>query len=69
VRLTGQDSGRGTFFHRHAVLHNQSDGDVFIPLAHVADDERAFTVTDSVLSEEAVMGSSTATARRRPTAW
>jgi 2-oxoglutarate dehydrogenase E1 component len=55
VRLIGQDTRRGTFFHRHAALFNQSNGDVFIPLAHVADDERAFIVTDSVLSEEAVL--------------
>ena len=56
VRLTGQDSGRGTFFHRHAVLHNQADGNQHVPLEHVADRANAFTVTDSLLSEEAVMG-------------
>ncbi|MEL6449229.1 MAG: 2-oxoglutarate dehydrogenase E1 component [Pseudomonadota bacterium] len=56
VRLTGQDSGRGTFFHRHAVLHNQADGSEYIPLRHIADREHDFTVTDSYLSEEAVMG-------------
>ncbi len=56
VRLTGQDSGRGTFFHRHAVLHGQQAGQEYIPLQHVADRENAFTVTDSFLSEEAVMG-------------
>jgi len=56
VRLTGQDSGRGTFFHRHAVLHNQSDGSLFVPLQHISDDQPRFTVTDSLLSEEAVMG-------------
>jgi 2-oxoglutarate dehydrogenase E1 component len=56
VRLTGQDSGRGTFFHRHAVLHDQATGRRYIPLAHLAPNQAKFTVTDSVLSEEAVMG-------------
>ncbi len=56
VRLTGQDSGRGTFFHRHAVLHDQTSGRRFVPLQHIASDQPRFTVTDSVLSEEAVMG-------------
>ncbi|HEX7031019.1 MAG TPA: 2-oxoglutarate dehydrogenase E1 component [Gammaproteobacteria bacterium] len=56
VRLTGQDSGRGTFFHRHAVLHDQADKEVFVPLATLADEKARFTVVDSLLSEEAVMG-------------
>ena len=56
VRLTGQDSGRGTFFHRHAVLHDQATGRRYVPLQHVASNQPTFTVTDSVLSEEAVMG-------------
>jgi 2-oxoglutarate dehydrogenase E1 component len=56
VRLTGQDSGRGTFFHRHAVLHDQFSGRRFVPLQHLATNQPTFTVTDSVLSEEAVMG-------------
>jgi 2-oxoglutarate dehydrogenase E1 component len=56
VRLTGQDSGRGTFFHRHAVLHDQSSGRCYVPLQHLGPDQPNFTVTDSVLSEEAVMG-------------
>jgi 2-oxoglutarate dehydrogenase E1 component len=56
VRLTGQDSGRGTFFHRHAVLHDQTTGDRYTPLQHLSDNQPTFTVTDSVLSEEAVMG-------------
>src|SRR5690625_4932154 len=60
IRLSGQDSGRGTFTHRHSVLHDQSrerwnDG-VYIPLQHVADNQAPFTVIDSVLSEEAVVG-------------
>ena len=56
VRLTGQDSGRGTFFHRHAVLHDQLTGRSYVPLQHLATNQPTFTVTDSVLSEEAVMG-------------
>lgn len=56
VRLTGQDTGRGTFFHRHAVLHNQKDGTTYIPLQHLAANQKLFTVVDSLLSEEGVMG-------------
>jgi 2-oxoglutarate dehydrogenase E1 component len=56
IRLTGQDSGRGTFFHRHAVLHEQSTGECYVPLQHLAERQPAFQVTDSVLSEEAVLG-------------
>ncbi len=56
IRLTGQDSGRGTFFHRHAVLHDQATGRTYEPLQHIATNQPQFTVTDSVLSEEAVMG-------------
>jgi 2-oxoglutarate dehydrogenase E1 component len=56
VRLTGQDSGRGTFFHRHAVLHDQATGRRYLPLQHVASEQPTFRVIDSVLSEEAVMG-------------
>ena len=56
VRISGQDSGRGTFFHRHAVLHDQNTGRRFVPLQHVRDGQPRFTVIDSVLSEEAVVG-------------
>ncbi|PVV27594.1 MAG: 2-oxoglutarate dehydrogenase E1 component, partial [gamma proteobacterium symbiont of Ctena orbiculata] len=56
VRLSGQDSGRGTFFHRHAVLHNQADGESLIPLQHLTPDQADFLVIDSLLSEEAVLG-------------
>ncbi len=56
VRLCGQDSGRGTFFHRHAVLHDQETDRQYIPLQHVKDGQPRFTVIDSVLSEEAVLG-------------
>jgi 2-oxoglutarate dehydrogenase E1 component len=55
-RLVGQDSGRGTFFHRHAVLHNQVNNREYIPLQQLADRNNAFRVIDSLLSEEAVLG-------------
>jgi 2-oxoglutarate dehydrogenase E1 component len=56
VRLSGQDSGRGTFFHRHAVLHDQSSDATWIPLQHIAAGQPRVEIIDSVLSEEAVMG-------------
>ena len=56
VRLVGQDSGRGTFFHRHAVIHNQLNNREYTPLNHVVDRPDAFRVIDSFLSEEAVLG-------------
>jgi 2-oxoglutarate dehydrogenase E1 component len=56
VRLCGQDVGRGTFFHRHSVLHDQKMGSTYIPLEHVKERQPRFQVIDSVLSEEAVMG-------------
>jgi 2-oxoglutarate dehydrogenase E1 component len=56
VRLVGQDSGRGTFFHRHAVLHNQVNNREYTPLAEMVDRPNAFRVIDSFLSEEAVLG-------------
>jgi len=55
-RLVGQDSGRGTFFHRHAVLHNQVNNREYTPLRHIVDRPNAFRVIDSLLSEEAVLG-------------
>ncbi|MGI9249112.1 MAG: 2-oxoglutarate dehydrogenase E1 component [Woeseiaceae bacterium] len=56
VRLVGQDSGRGTFFHRHAVLHNQLNNREYLPLRNIVDRPDAFRVIDSLLSEEAVLG-------------
>src|SRR5690625_1028708 len=59
VRISGQDSGRGTFAHRHSVLHDQTrerwDHGTYIPLQHVSENQASFTVIDSVLSEEAVL--------------
>ncbi|WP_119154414.1 2-oxoglutarate dehydrogenase E1 component [Caldimonas tepidiphila] len=60
VRLSGEDVGRGTFVHRHAVLHDQNrekwDTGTYIPLQHVAENQAPFTCIDSILSEEAVLG-------------
>ena len=60
VRLSGQDSARGTFSHRHSVLHDQNrekwDAGTWIPLQHIRDGQPDFDVIDSVLSEEAVVG-------------
>jgi 2-oxoglutarate dehydrogenase E1 component len=55
VRLTGQDVGRGTFSHRHAVLHNQKDATSYVPLKHISNTQAPFTIHDSLLSEEAVL--------------
>src|SRR5690554_6147606 len=55
IRLTGQDVGRGTFSHRHAVLHNQKDGSTHVALKELAEDQPKFEIYDSLLSEEAVM--------------
>jgi 2-oxoglutarate dehydrogenase E1 component len=55
LRLVGQDSGRGTFFHRHAVLFNQEDGQSITPLSTLAQDGNRVAVIDSLLSEEAVL--------------
>jgi 2-oxoglutarate dehydrogenase E1 component len=56
VRLSGQDAGRGTFSHRHAVLKNQARRQPYVPLREIGDDPSKFLVIDSLLSEEAVLG-------------
>jgi 2-oxoglutarate dehydrogenase E1 component len=60
VRLSGQDAGRGTFAHRHAVLHDQNrekwDAGVYLPLQNIRPGQGNFVVIDSLLSEEAVLG-------------
>lgn len=55
VRFTGQDVGRGTFSHRHAVLHNQKDANTYTPLKHINDEQPRCDIFDSLLSEEAVL--------------
>ncbi len=55
VRLSGQDSARGTFFHRHAAVHCQRDDSVYVPLRNLAEDQANFLVTNSLLSEAAVL--------------
>ncbi|EAZ97866.1 2-oxoglutarate dehydrogenase E1 component [Marinobacter sp. ELB17] len=55
IRITGQDVSRGTFSHRHAVLHNQKDGATHIALTHLSDDQPKFELYDSLLSEEAAL--------------
>jgi 2-oxoglutarate dehydrogenase E1 component len=56
VRLTGQDTGRGTFSQRHAVLHDVNDGKRFIPLDHIRPGQARCEILDSMLSENAVLG-------------
>jgi 2-oxoglutarate dehydrogenase E1 component len=55
LRLVGQDTGRGTFFHRHAVLHDQKNDDTYLPLRRLAGDANDVVIVDSLLSEEAVL--------------
>ncbi len=55
LRLVGQDSGRGTFFHRHAILHDQATDDFYLPLRELVENKQDVTIIDSLLSEEAVM--------------
>ncbi|NNA88799.1 2-oxoglutarate dehydrogenase E1 component [Pseudomonas gessardii] len=55
IRMTGQDIGRGTFSHRHAVLHNQKDASTYVPLQHLYEGQPRFDLYDSFLSEEAVL--------------
>lgn len=56
IRLSGQDSERGTFSHRHAVLHDVQTGDVYVPLQHLPSARASYAIYNSPLSETAVMG-------------
>ncbi|MBE3560714.1 MAG: 2-oxoglutarate dehydrogenase E1 component [Ktedonobacteraceae bacterium] len=56
IRLTGQDSERGTFNHRHAVLHSQEHNEIYIPLQHLAEAQASFSVFNSPLTETAALG-------------
>lgn len=56
IRLSGQDTERGTFSHRHAVLHDQHSGEIYIPLQHLHEAKASFAIYNSPLSEVAVMG-------------
>jgi len=56
IRLTGQDVGRGTFFHRHAIVHDQRTGQAYAPLQHLKAGQGRFDIYDSLLSEEGVLG-------------
>ncbi len=68
VRLTGQDVGRGTFSHRHAVLHSQKDGNAYVPLQNLHADQPRFHIFDSLLSELAVLGFEYGYATTKPNA-
>ncbi|MCO5054031.1 2-oxoglutarate dehydrogenase E1 component [Thermomonas sp.] len=55
LRLVGQDCGRGTFFHRHAILHDQNTDAYYVPLRELAKNPEDVAIIDSLLSEEAVL--------------
>ena len=60
IRFTGQDVGRGTFSHRHAIVHDQKTGESYNSLCHMAEDQPRCEMYDSFLSEEAVLAFGTA---------
>ena len=55
VRITGEDVGRGTFSHRHSEIYNVNDGSMYVPLAHISEQQARFATYNSLLSEEAVL--------------
>jgi len=55
VRMSGQDCGRGTFFHRHSVLHNTENKQTYMPLSHIKETQPNIDIINSLLSEEAVL--------------
>ena len=56
IRLSGQDTERGTFSHRHAILHDAETGETYAPLQHLADAQASFEIYNSPLSEFAALG-------------
>ena len=66
IRLTGQDTVRGTFSHRHLAFHDERNGEVFIPMQHLTDAQATFEVLNSPLSEVGVPRLRVRLLRRRP---
>ena len=69
MRLSGQDSQRGTFFHRHAVLHNQNERGTHTPLQHLFEGQPRFRVINSLLPKKPSWVSSMASIPRSPNRW